>query len=42
MLENLKNIKIRGSIFQITFFLGFDYKMIRILYSQQSSNAIKG
>ena len=42
MLENLKNIKIRGSIFQITYFLGCDYKMIRILYGQQSSNAIKG
>ena len=42
ILENLKNIKIRGSIFQITYFLGCDYKMIRILYGQQSSNAIKG
>ena len=42
MLENLKNIKIRGSIFQITYFLGCDYKMIRNLYGQQSSNAIKG
>ena len=42
MLENVKNIKIRGSIFQITYFLGCDYKMIRILYGQQSSNAIKG
>jgi hypothetical protein len=42
MLENLKKNKIRGSIFQITYFLGCDYKMIRILYCQQSSNAIKG
>ena len=25
MLENLKNIKIRGSIFQITYFLGCDF-----------------
>jgi len=41
-LENVKSIKIKGEIYQISFYLGCDYKMIRILFGQQAPNAIKG
>jgi hypothetical protein len=42
LLENVKNIKIKEQTYKITFFLGCDYKMIRILYGQKAANAIKG
>jgi hypothetical protein len=42
LLEPLSQINIKGRFYQIIFFLGCDYKMIRILYGQQASNAIKG
>ena len=42
LLEPLKKINIKGQFYQIIFFLGCDYKMIRILYGQQAASAIKG
>ena len=42
LLENIKAIEIAENNYKIDFYLGCDYKMIRILYGQKASNALDG
>ena len=41
-LEKIKFIEIADNIYGIDFYLGCDYKMIRILYGQKASNSLDG
>ncbi len=42
LLENIKYIEIAQNKYKIDFYLGCDYKMIRILYGQKASHARAG
>ena len=39
ILESLENIKINEKTYNIEFYIGADYKMLRLLYGQKASNA---
>jgi len=42
IIENIENINIDGKLFRIKYFLGGDFKMLRILYGQRAANAREG
>ena len=42
MLSKLDKIKIGDKSFKIEFYLGSDYKMLRLLYGQKAANALEG
>ena len=42
LLETIENIKIGEKLFKISFYLGCDYKMIRILYGHKAANSLDG
>ena len=39
LLEKINNIQIGDKTYNILFYLGADYKMLRLIYGQKSSNA---
>ena len=41
-LEIINTIEIENKNFEIEFYLGADYKMLRILYGHKASNALEG
>ena len=41
-LEKVNTIQIENKLFNIEFYLGSDYKMLRLLYGQKAANALKG
>jgi predicted HicB family RNase H-like nuclease len=41
-IKDIKSIEIKGKTYEIEFFLGCDYKMLRILYGQKAANSNEG
>ena len=42
LLSNVDKIEINAKTYDIDFYLGSDYKMLRLLFGQKASNALEG